>query len=507
MKDDTPKGTAEQTLIQQRRAKLTELRRRQHAYPNDFIRDALSAQLHQDYGHLSDLELQEKKPTHSLAGRMMRRRVMGKAAFITLQDGQGQFQLYLRSDHLGHAAYKEFLDWDLGDIVGARGIVFRTKTKELSLNAQQLRLLAKSLHPLPDKHKGLADIEMRHRQRYLDLLINPASTALFHRRSQIVAFIREFFRQNAFLEVETPMLHNLPGGANANPFTTHHNALDIPLFLRIAPELFLKRLIIGGYDKVFEINRNFRNEGVSTKHNPEFTMLEFYQAYVDYAALMQLTEKLLSELVKQFNDDRLLLPYQTMEIDWKLPFRRIRHLDAILEHNPQLTKEDLKSVPKLHAYLQQNSIACQPYWGLGSMQNALFEKTVEHQLVQPTFVTHYPAEVSPLARRNDENNQLADRFELFVAGTEIANGFSELNDPEEQARILRQQAQAKSKGDDEAMHYDKDFITALEYGMPPVAGEGIGIDRLVMLLTNSASIRNVLLFPQLRSVGPNKTKL
>ena len=491
----------EQTLIQQRRVKLTELRRRQNAYPNDFTRDALSAQLHQDYGHLSDAALQGKRPTHSLAGRMMRRRAMGKAAFITLQDSQGQFQLYARSDNLGDAAYKEFLDWDLGDIIGASGIVFRTKTGELSLEARDLRLLAKSLRPLPDKHKGLTDIEMRHRQRYLDLLMNPDSASLFYRRSQIVAFIREFFQRHAFLEVETPMLHNLPGGANAKPFATHHNALDIPLFLRIAPELFLKRLVIGGYDKVFEINRNFRNEGVSTQHNPEFTMLEFYQAYADYAALMQLTEELLFNLVRAFNDDSPLLPYQKMAIDWKPPWRRITHLDAILEHNSQLKKSDLTSSAKLRAYLQQNSVACLPHWGLGGMQNALFEKTVEHQLIQPTFVTQYPAEVSPLARRNDANNELADRFELFVAGNEIANGFSELNDPEEQARILRQQAQAKSKGDDEAMLYDKEFIAALEYGMPPVAGEGIGIDRLVMLLTDSASIRNVLLFPQLRGAG------
>ena len=501
MKDDTPKGTVEQTLVQQRRAKLTELRRRQHAYPNDFTRDCLSAQLHQDYGHLSDADLQEKKPTHSLAGRMMRRRIMGKASFVTLQDGQGQFQLYLRSDHLGHAAYKEFLAWDLGDVIGASGIVFRTKTKELSLDAQQIRLLAKSLHPLPDKHKGLTDIEMRHRQRYLDLLINPETAALFRRRSQIISFLRAFLQQHDFLEVETPMLHSLPGGANARPFMTHHNALDIPLFLRIAPELFLKRLIIGGYDKVFEINRNFRNEGLSTQHNPEFTMLEFYQAYVDYAALMHLTEKLLFDLVKQFNNNSPLLPYQKIDINWELPFRRITHQEAILEHNPQLKREDLRSPAKLRAYLHQRSIACLERWGLGGMQNALFEKTVEHQLVQPTFVTHYPAEVSPLARRNDENDQLADRFELFIAGHEIANGFSELNDPEEQARILKQQAQAKTQGDNEAMVYDQDFITALEYGMPPVAGEGLGIDRLVMLLTNSASIRNVLLFPQLRAVS------
>ncbi len=498
----------EQSLLLQRRQKLAALRldagNGKVPYPNDFRRDATSRSLHADYGDLNNAQLEQKQTKHTIAGRVMRRRIMGKAAFITLRDYSGDFQAYVRSDLIGAETYKQFLEWDLGDIIGVGGKVFRTKTGELSIEANRLRLLAKNLRPLPDKHKGLTDKELRHRRRYLDLLMNPASADLFRTRSRIIAFIRDFFEQKGFLEMETPMLHSLPGGANARPFETYHNALSMPLFLRIAPELFLKKLVVGGFEKVFEINRNFRNEGVSTKHNPEFTMLEFYQAYADYADLMRLTETLLADLVASFKEDgQTFIVYLGTKIDMQPPFQKIKYRDALLKFNPELDTETLNSENLMRGHLEKKSIPVLPGWKLANLQNALFEKTVEKELILPTFVTEYPAAISPLARRNDRDPAIADRFELFIAGNEIANGFSELNDPEEQARVLRAQAEAKGQGDDEAMLYDEDYIMALEYGMPPTAGEGIGIDRLIMLLTDSASIRDVLLFPQLRPQPPS----
>ncbi|HAO53169.1 MAG TPA: lysine--tRNA ligase, partial [Gammaproteobacteria bacterium] len=432
-----------------------------------------------------------------IAGRMMLKRVMGKASFAHVQDSSAQIQLFVTRDELPEGFYNEqFKKWDIGDIIGATGTLFKTNVGELSIRISDIKLLTKSLRPLPEKFHGLSDQETRYRQRYVDLITNEQARNTFKRRSQIVAYIRNFFNDIDFIEVETPMLQTIPGGATAKPFETHHNALDIGMYLRIAPELYLKRLVVGGMDKVFEINRNFRNEGLSTRHNPEFTMIEFYQAYATYHDLMDLTEKLFRGIAVDVCGDAVI-HYQGDDFDFSKSFDRISVFDSILQHNPALTADDLnednakKTAENLNIQVKDN-------WGLGKIQIEIFEATVEEKLMQPTFITEYPTEVSPLARRNDNNPFITDRFELFIGGREIANGFSELNDAEDQAARFKAQVAEKDAGDDEAMHYDADYIRALEYGMPPTAGEGIGIDRLVMLFTDSPSIRDVLLFPHMR---------
>ncbi len=429
---------------------------------------------------------------------MMSRRVMGKASFVHLQDMSGRIQLYLQRDALPAGAYEQFKkDWDVGDILGAEGRLFKTKTGELSVQCDDVRLLTKSLRPLPEKFHGLTDQESRYRQRYLDLIMNEASRRTFRTRTRIVQFVRAYLDGRGFLEVETPMMQVIPGGAAARPFVTHHNALDMQLFLRIAPELYLKRLVVGGFEKVYEINRNFRNEGLSTRHNPEFTMVEFYEAYADYHDLMDLTEDMLRRLTGEILGSTTV-SYQGETYDFGRPFERMTVGESILRFNPGLSAADLDSVEGARAVAQGLGIPLKEGWGLGKIQIEIFEKTVEARLLDPTFITAYPTEVSPLARRSDQDPFVTDRFEFFVGGREIANGFSELNDAEDQAERFRRQVQAKEAGDDEAMHFDADYVRALEHGMPPTAGEGIGIDRLVMLLTDSPSIRDVLLFPHMR---------
>ena len=496
MSDEVPISTEAQ-LIAQRRAKLTALRATGNAFPNDFRRDALAAELHTRYATLSGEELDASRPAVLLAGRMMTRRIMGRASFLHLKDSSGAMQVYAKRDDLGEPLYEAFKHWDLGDILGVEGYVFRTRTGELSVHATGLRLLTKTLRPLPEKWHGLTDLEARYRQRYVDLIVNDEARSVFRTRSRAIDFIRGFLRDRAYLEVETPMMQPLPGGATARPFTTHHNALDLPLYLRVAPELYLKRLVVGGFERVFEINRNFRNEGLSPRHNPEFTMLEFYAAYADYHDLMALTEQLLRELAEDVLGTPLVT-YQGHEMDFSQPFRRLTVRASILEFNPGTDVQDLADLPAARALAARLSVPVEHSAGLGRVLTEIFEKTVEAKLLDPTFITEYPAEVSPLARRCDHDPFVTDRFELMIAGREIANGFSELNDPADQAERFRAQAAAKQAGDNEAMHYDEDYITALEYGLPPTAGEGIGIDRLVMLLTDSPSIRDVLLFPLLR---------
>ncbi|WP_338063053.1 lysine--tRNA ligase [Wenzhouxiangella limi] len=493
----------ENRLIAERRAKLNDLRAAGAAYPNDWQPDTEAAALlfrFADEDTWSQEALERLDETFRLAGRIMSRRIMGKASFVHIQDGSGEkIQLYLRRDDLPEGVYQAFKQWDIGDLVGVSGRMMRTRTGELSVHADDLCLLTKSLRPLPEKWHGLTDQETRYRQRYVDLIVNPQVRETFVRRSRIVRAIRDFLDQRGFLEVETPMMHHIPGGATARPFITHHNALDLDLYLRVAPELHLKRLVVGGLDKVYEINRNFRNEGVSTRHNPEFTMLEFYWAYADYNQLIRLTEDMLQEIVTLMpglKDGRV--EYQGEEIDFGGTFRRLSVAEAVAEHYPDLAEADMRDVGQLRAACDKDGIHVEPAWGWGRLLMELFEHRVEDQLIQPTFVTGYPIEVSPLSRRNDDDPELADRFELFVAGREIANGFSELNDPEDQAERFQAQVAARDAGDKEAMHFDHDYIRALEYGMPPAAGEGIGIDRLVMLLTDSPSIRDVLLFPYLR---------
>jgi lysyl-tRNA synthetase class 2 len=424
---------------------------------------------------------------------------MGKASFLHIQDMSGRMQLYVRQDAITPEEYEHFLQWDLGDIIGVSGTLFKTKTGELSIRVNQLVLLTKSLRPLPDKYHGLTDQELRYRQRYLDLLVNETTRKTFTIRSSIIEKIREFLRARDFQEVETPMMQVLPGGAAARPFVTHHHVLDMPLYLRIAPELYLKRLVVGGIERVFEINRNFRNEGLSTQHNPEFTMLEFYQAYADYRDLMDLTESLMKFLTTEILGSSTIR-YQDQEFDMNTSFTRLSLFDAILQYNPELQKADIDTLPAAIKTAKKLEIPVQDSFGLGKVQVEIFEKTVEHRLLQPTFITEYPAEVSPLARRNNDNPFITDRFEMFIAGREIANGFSELNDAEDQAERFQKQVREKEAGDLEAMPYDEDYITALEYGLPPTAGEGIGIDRLVMLFTDSPSIRDVILFPHMRAV-------
>ena len=486
-------------LIAQRKMKLCELRERGVAFPNDFRRDVMSGELHAHYDD-KDNEFLEKEKNHvKIAGRIMLCRIMGKASFIQLQDMSGRIQCYLRKNELGEKIYDEFKKWDLGDIVGVEGFLFKTRTGELTVHAESVRLLTKALRPLPDKFHGLADRERRYRQRYLDLIANETSREVFKIRSKVLEGIRHFLNQRDFLEVETPMMQVMPGGALARPFVTHHNALDMALYLRIAPELYLKRLVVGGFERVYEINRNFRNEGLSLHHNPEFTMLEFYQAYADYRDLIDLTEEMIKTLAQDILGKKII-HYQGKDYDLSKPFHRIPLGDAILQNNPKLTKKDMEDQDKLSAYAVDLGIEVKPTYGLGKIQMEIFEKTVECNLSEPTFITEYPAEVSPLARRNNDNPFITDRFEIFIAGYEVGNGFSELNDPEDQAERFRAQVAEKELGDEEAMHFDEDYIIALEHGMPPTAGEGIGIDRLVMLFTDSASIRDVLLFPHMRPV-------
>lgn len=484
-------------LIEQRREKLALWREAGGAYPTHFRRDAFAADLLKQYGEKTEPEF-EAHPVHvKIAGRMMLRRLMGKASFTHIQDMTGRIQLYVKQDEVSVEVYEQFKHWDLGDIIGAEGDLFKTKTGELSVKVKKIYLLSKSIRPLPDKFHGLTDHEMRYRQRYLDLIANEETRNAFMIRSQLVEIIRNFLRERRFLEVETPMMQVLAGGAAAKPFVTHHHALDMPLFLRIAPELYLKRLVVGGFERVFEINRNFRNEGLSTRHNPEFTMLEFYQAYADYHDLMDLTEELFRDLAKQLLGTNKLT-YQGLEIDFGKPFTRLPLKKAILQYNPTLKSADLDDLESAKRVAKSLDIPLQGSYGLGKVQIEIFDKTVEHQLTQPTFITEYPAEISPLARLNDDDPFITDRFELFIAGREIANGFSELNDPEDQADRFQKQMDGKAAGDEEAMPYDADYITALEYGLPPTAGEGIGIDRLVMLFTDSPSIRDVILFPHMR---------
>src|SRR3954454_3736514 len=487
----------ENQIIAERRAKLAALREQGNPFPNDFNRTHLAAELHAAHEAKSNEELEAQPIRVAVAGRMMLKRVMGKASFATLQDLSGRIQLYITRDDVSEPVYEAFKHWDLGDIVGAEGTLFKTKTGELSVKVTALRLLAKSLRPLPEKFHGLADQEQKYRQRYLDLITNPESQRVFRARSSIIQLIREFFVKRGYLEVETPMMQPIPGGAAARPFVTHHNALDMQLYLRIAPELYLKRLVVGGLEKVFEINRNFRNEGMSTRHNPEFTMLEFYEAYRDYRYLMDLTEELLREVAQKVLGTTTV-SYQGETIDLGAPFARLTMAEAIHRFNPHYPMTDLADADYLRGALAPFGVAVFPTDGLGLLQLKLFEATTEEKLVQPTFIVAHPTDVSPLARANEANPQVTDRFELFITGRELANGFSELNDPEDQAARFAAQAKAKEAGDEEAMYYDADYIRALEYGLPPTAGEGIGIDRLVMLLTDSASIRDVILFPQMK---------
>ncbi|RUO80583.1 lysine--tRNA ligase [Idiomarina tyrosinivorans] len=484
--------------IAQRKAKLSAMRDKGVAFPNDFRRDALAKPLHDQYDEASKEELEQQGVRVKVAGRMMTRRIMGKASFATIQDMSGKIQLYVARDNLPEGFYNtEFKKWDLGDIVAASGTLFKTGTGELSVLVDDVRLLTKALRPLPDKFHGLADQETRYRQRYLDLITNEASRNTFVARSKVIEAIRRFLSGKDFLEVETPMMQAIPGGASAKPFVTHHNALDMDLYLRIAPELYLKRLVVGGFEKVFEINRNFRNEGLSTRHNPEFTMLEFYWGYADYHDLMDMTEEMLRSVAQQVLGT-LQFTSQGVDYDFAQPFARMTVLEAILAHMPEATEAQLNEMDSATALAKTIGIDVKPSWGLGKVQIEIFEEVAEHKLIQPTFITAYPAEVSPLARRNDDNPFVTDRFEFFAGGRELANGFSELNDAEDQAERFQQQVEQKEAGDDEAMFFDEDYVTALEHGMPPTAGEGIGIDRLVMLLTDSASIRDVLLFPHMR---------
>ena len=490
-------ATDENQIVAERRAKLKALRERGNAYPNDFMRAELAADLHEKYDD-SDRDTLDSNPVVvKVAGRLMLKRVMGKASFATIQDMSGRIQLFVTDSYPGKEQHEAFKHYDIGDIVGVDGVLFKTKTNELTVRVKDLRLLAKSLRPLPEKFRGLADQESRYRQRYLDLIANEETRLTFVLRSRIIHAIRNFFVDRRYLEVETPMMQPIPGGAASRPFVTHLNALDMPLYLRIAPELYLKRLVVGGFEKVFELNRNFRNEGMSTRHNPEFTMLEFYIAYRNYKYLMAFIEELLREVAgKMLGTTKI--NYQGREFDLEKDFAKLTIVDAIKKYVADVPHDVLASRDALAARLKELNIAFRPADGLGALQLALFENRVETELFEPTFIIDYPAEVSPLARRSDANPEIVERFELYIAGREIANGFSELNDPEDQAARFREQVKQKEAGDAEAMHYDADYIRALEYGLPPTAGAGIGIDRLVMLFTDSPSIRDVILFPQMR---------
>ena len=480
-------------LVAERRGKLSALREQGNPFPNDFRRTAMAVNLQQEFGECSKEELEQANRVYSVAGRLIRNR----GAFLLLQDGSDQIQLYVNRQGLGEDTLAQIKSWDLGDIVGASGPLHKSGKGDLYINMREARLLTKALRPLPDKYHGLADQELRYRQRYVDLIVNPESRQVFRTRSRIIEFIRDYMNDLDFMEVETPMMQVIPGGAAAKPFVTHHNALDLDMYLRIAPELYLKRLVVGGFERVFEINRSFRNEGLSTRHNPEFTMLEFYWAYADYEDAMNLTEDMLRKLTESVLGSNSV-GYQGSTYDFSRPFRRLTVFDAILQHNPDVSARQLSDATAVRLIAKNLGIEVKESWGLGKVQIEIFEKTVEPLLDQPTFITAYPTEVSPLARRSDEDPFVTQRFEFFVGGREIANGFSELNDAEDQAERFLAQVDQKETGDEEAMHYDYDYIRALEYGLPPTAGEGIGIDRLVMLLTDSASIRDVLLFPHMR---------
>ena len=494
---EQPVQQDENQLVAERRAKLAEWRKTGKAFPNDFQRENTALRLLDGYGGKTAEELQGMPVEVRVAGRMMLKRVMGKASFATLQDLSGRIQIYVTRDSLGEEAYADFRTWDLGDIIGVAGALMKTRTGELTIQAAEVRLLTKSLRPLPDKFHGLADQEMKYRQRYVDLIMNEETRFTFLARSAIVASIRNYMSGHGFLEVETPMMHPIPGGASAKPFVTHHNALDMQQFLRIAPELYLKRLVVGGFEKVFEINRNFRNEGLSPRHNPEFTMMEFYEAYADYKSLMDFTEGLLRHTAREALG-REVFHYQGRELDLTRPFRRMTMVEAVKHYFPQYGDAQLTDAAWLREQLAARKVEMKGDPGLGTLQLMFFEETAEAELWEPTFIIDYPVEVSPLARASDSNPEITERFELFIVAREIANGFSELNDAEDQAARFMEQAKAKEAGDEEAMYYDADFIRALEYGLPPTGGCGIGIDRLVMLLTDAPAIRDVILFPQMR---------
>jgi len=492
-------GADENKLIAERRAKLDQLRQGGEAFPNDFRRDALAGELHGSFGERSGEWLDANPTRVKVGGRLLFRRVMGKASFAKIGDRTGQIQLHLQQETLG-SGYETFKGWDIGDIIGASGVLFRTRTGELSVRVESLELLVKSLRPLPDKWHGLADTETRYRQRYVDLIVSESTRQVFRTRTRVVRYLRDFLDALDFLEVETPMMQPIPGGAVARPFKTHHNALGLDMYLRIAPELYLKRLIVGGLERVYEINRNFRNEGLSTQHNPEFTMLEAYLAYADYHDLMDWIEKATRGLADSLYGTQKIT-YQGRAYDLSKPFRRLTVEQAIIDHNPGIDPLSLRDVTYLRKRCEQLGVRFEPGDGAGKLQIALFEKSAESALLDPTFVYAYPVEVSPLSRPNDADPFIVDRFEFFLAGREIANGFSELNDPEEQAARFRAQVARKEKGDEEAMFYDADYVRALEYGMPPTAGLGVGIDRLVMFFTDSPSIRDVILFPHMRPEG------
>ncbi len=502
--NNQPTPADENHVIAERRAKLAVIRETAKAagvnpFPNDSHPEDRAAELHAQYGERSKEDLEaNRSPAVKVAGRMMLKRVMGKAGFATLQDSSGRIQLYLHLEGLGEAGLEAFKHYDLGDILEASGTMYKTNKGELSINCTALRLITKSLRPLPEKFHGLSDTEQRYRMRYVDLMVNPEVKRTFEARSLIVAEIRAFMVAAGYLEVETPMMHPIPGGAAAKPFITHHNTLDMQLYLRIAPELYLKRLVVGGFERVFEINRNFRNEGMSVRHNPEFTMMEFYIAYRDFHHLMQFTEEMIRSLSLKVCGTTTI-DYQGLAIDFGKPFDRLTMPQAVKKYFPEYLDTNLDDFETLKTLCKKHHAQVKANDTVGTLQLKLFEETAEALLIQPTFIIDYPAEVSPLARRNDDNPDITDRFELFIAGRELANGFSELNDAEDQAARFMAQVEAKEGGDEEAMHYDADFVRALEYGMPPTAGEGIGIDRLVMLLTNSPSIRDVILFPQLRA--------
>jgi len=495
-KEAAPAGAEEHKLIAERRAKLTALREQGVAYPNDFRRDALAGQLHDSFGEHTGEWLEAHATVVTVGGRLMVRREMGRASFGKISDRTGQIQLYLQAETLGDS-YEAFKGWDVGDIIGASGRLFRTRTGELTVRVTDLKLIAKSLRPLPDKWHGLADTETRYRQRYVDLIVSEPSRQVFRTRTRIVRYLRDFLDALDFLEVETPMMQPIPGGALARPFRTHHNALDLDMYLRIAPELYLKRLLVGGLERVYEINRNFRNEGLSTQHNPEFTMLELYLAYAGYTDLMEWVEKAIRGLADALYGKQVLT-YQGRSYDLAQPFHRLTVEQAVIDRNPGIDPLSLRDPTYLRRRCEQLGIPVGAHDGPGKLLIEIFEKTVESTLLDPTFIYAYPAEVSPLSRPNDADPFIADRFEFFLAGRELANGFSELNDPEEQAARFRAQAARKDRGDEEAMFYDADYVRALEYGMPPAAGLGVGIDRLVMFFTDSPSIRDVILFPHLR---------
>jgi len=487
----------ENRLIAERRDKLGKLRDQGNPFPNDFRRDAIAGELHAAYGEHTDESLEKEAPLVHVAGRLMAKRVMGKVSFASIQDRSGQIQLFIERDRVSPELYQAFKAWDLGDILGASGTLFKTKTGELSVRVDSLRLLVKSLRPMPEKWHGITDQELRLRQRYVDLIVNEQARQVFALRTELIRFVRSFLEALGFTEVETPMMHPIAGGALARPFVTHHNALDVDMYLRVAPELYLKRLLVGGLERIFEINRSFRNEGLSTQHNPEFTMLELYQAYAGPEELISLTQNLIREAARILLGQEVIV-YQGQPFDLRQPFAIMTIADGLKRQIPALSDANIRDLDTLRRLCAENDVKVRPEYGAGKLQIELFEKTVERSLAGPVFVTQFPAEVSPLARANDADPFVTDRFELYIAGREIANGFAELNDPEIQAERFRAQAQAKAGGDEEAMFFDDDYIRALEYGMPPATGLGIGIDRLVMLLTDSASIRDVVLFPHLK---------